>query len=1358
MTDLSERIAKLSPAKRALLRQRLKQQEEQPEQIRPQPRKGNSLPLSFAQRRLWFLDQMEPGSPAYNIPAAVRLTGPLDRSLLEQSLTELVRRHEALRTTFQAVEGRPRQVIAPPGPLDLRTVDLRGSPGAGREAHLRRLVAEEAGQPFDLARGPLLRATLFQLDEEEHALLLTMHHIVSDGWSMGILFQELSALYRAFAAGDPSPLPEPPLQYADFALWQRDWLQGQVLDRQLGYWREQLAGAPAGLALPTDRPRPAVQTYRGGQVSLVLPKALADGLKALSQDGGGTLFMTLLAAFQTLLYRYSGQTDQVVGTPVANRNRVEIEGLVGFFVNTLVLRADLGGNPTFRELLGRVREVALGAQEHQDLPFEKLVEELQPERDLSQTPLFQVWFVLQNAPAEALDLPGLRASPFEVETGAAKFDLSLTLTETETGLRGSLGYNRDLFEASTAERMAAHFQTLLAGVAADPEQRLADLPLADETEPARLIQPGLAFVEFEQAALEGSLAARFEAQVEKYPGRLAVKTRRYAWTYRTLNQAANRVAAAILAGREPGVGRVALLFDHDAPMIAAILGALKAGQTYVPLDPTYPQERLAYMLADSGADAILTGDRNRPLAGRQGRIINLDRLDRTAPAENPNLALPPETLAYILYTSGSTGQPKGVMQSQANVLHHIRTYTQALCLSPEDGLTLLSSYSFDAAVMDIFGALLNGAALYPVDVKREGLAGLARWLREQPITVYHSTPTVYRYFLGDLPPDQTFPGVRCVVLGGEEVFRSDMELYKRHFPPECVFVNGLGPTESTLALQYFLNHETQLSGQRVPVGYPVAGTQVLLLDEEGRAGSITGEIALRGPHLALGYWGRPGLTAAAFLPDPDGGARRVYRTGDLGRRRPDGSLEFIGRKDSQVKVRGFRVELREIEAVLSAHPAVREAVVLARQTAHKPGEKELVAYVVPGPGQAAAGADLRRYLKARLPDYMLPAAFVTLDRLPLTPTGKLDRRALPAPRPDPDRPADGYVAPRDLVELQLARLWEEVLDVRPVGVRDNFFELGGHSLLGARLFARIEEAFERRLPLATLFQAPTVEQQAAVLRRQGDPTGLPGRWSSLVAVQPGGSRPPLFCVPGNLGNVFVDLGDLARYLGPDQPFYGLQDGLQNPAQIGALAARYLQEIRTVQPEGPYLLGGVCWGGVVAYEMAQQLRREGQPVALLAMVEPTPPPAPGLRTYASLAADLLGRVARRVGYHSRRFSQTNAVERGAYARLKTKLVANMWAAAGYAPQPYRGQITLFLTRESLAGGVGDSRLGWQDLAAGGAEVRPIPGDHESITRTGDAAPDEAQIQALAEALRASINQALVNGTGETERTLREQDED
>ncbi len=1048
--------------------------------LRRKPR-GAALPLSYAQQRLWLLDKLEPHNPSYHMATAVRLRGSFSVAALGRAVNELVARHEPLRTSFEAPDGVPVQVVTEAGRQEVALVDVSAATEAQRQAEVQRLMKEEVARPFDLGRGRLLRVQALRLGEAEHVVLITMHHIISDAWSLEIFVRELAQFYEASVRGERAQLPELPVQYADYAAAQREWLQGAVLAEQRRYWRQQLGGELPVLELPLDHVRPALQTFRGGRWGVSLAPETSAALQRLSRSEGATLFMTLLAGFKLLLHYYTGAAEIIVGTPIAGRNQVEVESLIGCFLNTLVLRTELRGAATFRELLGRVREVALEAYAHQEAPFELLLGELQPQRDLSRTPLFQVLFNLLNVKETELSLPGLVLESMATPEVGAKFDLTVYAYENQARLQFALVYNRDLFEEATIARMGESFAVLLTLIAQQPQQSLAQLQQqlkAATWQPPRPRPLGAGaqpFVEFARAEIEQSLAARFSGQVAAHGDHTAVKTKQVAWSYRELDRRAKALAHVLLARCGVAEARVALLFAHDAPLLAALLGVLKAGKTYVPLDPAYPRLRLEYMLRDSQAAALVTDNRNLALAEALAAgallIVNVDELE----AEDAEVMLPvvsPAALAYLLYTSGSTGQPKGVAQTHRNVLHHIRTYTNALQLRATDKLLQLASCSFDAAVMDIYGALLNGATLYPFDLRAEGFNGLGAWLNAERISVYHSTPTVYRYFMATLKSGEHLESLRLVVLGGEEARRQDVLDFQAHCGSGSVFVNGFGPTESTLALQYFLDQETELPRPTAPIGYAVADTTVRLLNEAGDEviGFGPGEIELTSRHLAPGYWRRPELTAAAFKEDPSSGARR-YRTGDMARRLGDGNLEDLGRRDGQVKVRGYRIELGEIEAVLAAHATVRACVVVAREDVA--GDQRLVAYVV---GAPASVAEWRRHLKQQLPEYMVPSSYVVLESLPLTPNGKVDRRALPAPEQTTRPQGKEHVAPGTAAEEIVAGIWCEILGLKEVGINDDFFELGGHSLLGTQVISRVQETFEVEMPLRSLFEHPTLSE------------------------------------------------------------------------------------------------------------------------------------------------------------------------------------------------------------------------------------------------------------------------------------------
>ena len=1075
MRDSSAQAESAMPERRKLHELLLKKKAQNASKAQMIPRRAEPgpCPLSFAQQRLWFLDQLEGGSAFYNLPIAVRLDGPFDIVAFRRALTEVVRRHESLRTTFTLREGRPAQIISPPAQVPLPLIDLSGLVPARREAEARRLSAAEVLLPFDLSAGPLLRARLLRLGDGEHVALFTMHHIVSDGWSKDVLIRELSTLYTAFSQGEESPLAELPIQYADYAVWQRDWLRGEALERQLAYWKAQLAGAPPVLELPTDRPRPRVPSHRGARHAFALSPELSRAVRELSRREGATPFMTLLAAFQLLLARYSGQTDIVVGTSIAERGRLETENLIGFFVNTLALRARLSDDPTFAALLGRVRDATLGAFAHQDLPFEKLVEELQPERSLGHAPLFQVAFVLQNAPRKAAEASGLRF--MGVERRVVQFDLTLSMEERGGQFWGSFEYKTDLFDAATIGRMAEHFRVLLAGAVEDPGCRVSRLPLLAAEERRRLAESNDTSREYPR---DLCLHELFEEQVRRAPDSVALAFGDARLTYAELDARANQLARHL---QRLGVGpdlRVAVMLERSAELVVSLLAVLKAGGAYVPLDPQYPLERHAYMLADSGAAVVLTrSSLLDALPAHPVQEVCLD-LDGEAIAgesgESLEAGASPENLAYVMYTSGSTGAPKGVAVTHRNVTRLVLSQSYA-AFGPSEVFLLLAPACFDASTFELWGALLHGARLAVMPPGPHSPQELGRALARHRVTTLWLTAGLFHQAV-EAGVEQ-LAGVRQLLVGGDVISPAAAARYLENCGGRLI--NGYGPTETTTFACCHRVERWEAEAGPVPIGRPISNTRVYVLDAnlETAPIGVPGELYIGGDGLARGYLNRPGLTAERFVPDPfsAGPGARLYRTGDVVKYLADGRVEFIGRCDQQVKVRGFRVELGEVEAALFEHPQVGEAAVAVRG---EEADKRLIAYVAARGDGELSGADLRRYLAGRLPEHMAPSVYVFLDELPLTENGKVDRKALP--EPDGSREAAGgeYVAPRTPAEQALCAVWAEVLGLERVGVHDNFFELGGHSLLATQLVSRIRQEYGVEVPLVSVFEMPTVGQLA----------------------------------------------------------------------------------------------------------------------------------------------------------------------------------------------------------------------------------------------------------------------------------------
>jgi len=1345
------RRSRLSPAKRALLDSVLSGAAARPAGTGEIPPRliHDRIPLSFAQQRLWFLHRVDPGSASYNIPMAFRFVGRLDVAALEHSFNEILRRHEVLRTTFRVVNDEPEQIIAAPVPVPMQVLEMEGSDKPERRASAMAFAARDAGTPFDLERGPLLRVSLLRVGAEEHVLVIVIHHSIFDGWSLGVFFDELGSLYGAYAQSLPSPLQEPRVQYADYAVWQREYLSGTVLDRQLDYWKSRLAGCRGILELPRDRLVPEAQPRRGGDRRVAYPAALSEELRQLGRGNGATLFMVLAAAFGVFLRRMTGQDDILLGTPVAGRTRPGLERLIGFFVNTLVLRTDLSGNPTFLDLLHRVRETALGAFASQDLPFERLVEELRPERAPGRSPLVQVMFALQSARASALEFPGLDVTGLELSSGSSKFDLTLTMTDSPGGLEASFEYNADVFDPATVDLMAGRFHVLLEGIVREPSRRISGLPLMTPGESHRVlvewnnVQPG--------TGSDRCICEEFEEQAAQHPETVAVSCRGEQLSYGQLNLRANRLAHHLISlgvGPEVPVG---ICVKRSTDMIVALLAILKAGGAFVPLDPAYPPDRLKGMVADTGLRLVVTGPPlDGDLFGPGIRRVScdtdtLDGCDGSDPGRRANGA----HAAYIMFTSGSTGRPKGIVVTHRAIASHCSVCRETYGIGPRDRVLQFASLSFDPSVEQIFTALTAGARLALRGEELWSAKELYEQIVAQELTVVNLPTAYWNEAAMDLPGPGAAPAahsLRLMIVGGEAMMPGALRQWRKTSFGAVRLLNAYGPTETTVtALLYDcgdLPTEELGASTRIPIGRPLRNRSVYILDPDGAPSpaGFPGELYIGGPALARGYVNQPGLTDERFVRnhiDSSGGSV-LYKTGDLVRFCPDGNIEFLGRVDRQEKIRGFRIEPGEIESVLREHRGVHDAVVVVRDGPS--GEKQIVAYCAAAGGVSISVGDLTALMAERLPAFMLPSAIVMLERLPLTPNGKIDRSALPPPPAASGRPAPGYVAPRDPLEVGLAGLWESLLGKKPIGVHDNFFELGGHSLLAARLFAQIEKLTGKYLPLATLFQAPTIDGISALLRREGRGS----TWSSLVAIKPAGDRPPFFCVHAAGGNV-LGYRSLASHLDPDQPVYGLQarglDGADVPLEsVEEMAGQYVREVRALQPAGPYYLGGACTGGIVAFEMAQQLVAGGEDVGILAMFDTFAHSHLRSLSGSEFRRFKLESTVERLRYHSGnllfrpgRIDYVRRKSKTLIRRLRTRLWRirqkpftrmgiplprslqrveeyNMQAIVNYRPRPYPGRITLFPPSTRSVGEFPDPEQGWGSLALRGVEIHKVTGDH------------------------------------------------
>jgi amino acid adenylation domain-containing protein len=1324
---------------------------------------GTHFPLSSSQQQLWFLTQLEGGNAAYNIALAFKIVGALDISNLEKSLTEIVRRHNSLRTIFPIVDGVPVQQVLPSQLLSLQIINLQSLMEIEQTDKIRELVRKEAQQPFNLTKDLLIRSTLLQLGETSNILLLTVHHIVADDWSLKILQKELTVIYTAFQQDRISPLKELDIQYADYVHWQQKRLNEEFLDQQLGYWKKQLAYAPPLLDFPLDRPRPATQNYRGETEFFTLDLGFTRQIKILSQRTGVTLFMFLMTAFAILLSRYSRQQDLVIGTPIANRSRKELESLIGCFINLLSLRIDLTGDPTFIELVQRVRQISLGAYAHQDLPFGKLVEKLRPRQDFSYSPIFQVMFVLQNAPIELSDLVDLQLTPLDLETGTSQYDLTLMMEETEVGLRGSFEYNSDLLDRATIRRLVGHFQVLLDGIVANPSKSIEQLPMLTEREQRQLL------IEWNNTSTNyprnKCVHQLFEEQVEQTPDAIAVVFQEQQLTYRELNWRANQLAYYLQRlGVKPDV-LVGICLERSLEMIIGILGILKAGGAYVPLDPNYPKERIEYMLEDTQVKVLLTQQHLIEQLHTEKEVVIFGDSDwakiSKESQENPICSANSENIAYINYTSGSTGKPKGIETPHRGITRLLFGVSY-INFNAENRFMQMAPISFDASTLEIWGALLFGAqcVLFPERVPTA--KDLREAIQKYSITTMWITSALFNSIIDTDP--KALEDVSQLLTGGEALSVNHIERAIKALPSTQI-INGYGPTESTtFACCYQIPPQLDNCIQSIPIGKPIGNTQIYILDSflQPVPIGISGEIYIGGDGLARGYLNRLELTEEKFIPNPFGSGK-LYKSGDIARYKHDGNIEYIGRIDNQVKIRGFRIEIGEIESVLSQHPNVQSIVVTVIENI--PSDKRLVAYVVAK--DKSQEFDLKSFLSDRLPSYMIPTAFVFLEVMPITLNGKIDYRRLPAPDTYSSQLEKNFVPPSDPTQKTLAKIWSQILGVERVGINDNFFELGGHSLLSVRLLSVIEKTFNYQIPLSSLFKISTIAEIAelidsqkqeticdeeislglnlddyrALLSHSAGKTGLRlGKRGLIINVLPESqttSKPFIWIGEVRIGKRLKLKQPL--YVMPGASFLGSMNTYNN--YISVIASLLVDELLSVQSCESYSLGGYCYGGLVALEMAQKLRELGKKVDLVALVD-SDIEVTKIYRFANTINFYLGTVR----LHLFRLSKLSLTDKWEYVISRIKRSENnindhelknnaddakfvftqevddllSKAVADYRPKAYSGKVLLVIGTENFVHGEKDLKYfdfswlfphkGWVNRLQGEVHVSRIKCDH------------------------------------------------
>ncbi|NEP09968.1 MAG: amino acid adenylation domain-containing protein [Symploca sp. SIO2C1] len=1321
--------------------------------LEPIARDGN-LPVSFAQERFWILHELAPDNPFYNESVAFRISGQLNITALEQSFNEIFRRHEALRTSFVMEDEELVQIIPSSWDFNLSIVDVTTVPNP--ESKIQTFITQEVKKPFNLKKELLLRPALLKLGEEDWVLVVTVHHIVFDKWSESLLFQELTALYEAFNLGKPSTLPELPIQYTDFAHWQLQWLKKEVLDEQLNYWQQQLGGRLPRLHLPTDYPYPSKQDYRGAKKYLVLSKNLTEALKNLSrQEGeGASLFMTLLAAFKTLLYRYTGEEDIIVGTPVAGRNQIKTEKLMGCFLNSLAMRSDMSGNPTFVQLLHRIREVVQQAYANQDIPFEKVLEKLDVDRSPSHSPVFDVMLNLLNTPQKALELSELNLTPLELLEPDSQFSMTLYVEQHGSELHLILLYQQALF---TSERMVGllnQFQHLLEQIVANPEKPIKSYSLVTPESSSLLPDQSAALPEPHYEPVTNL----FASWVKSTPEHPAICQGDRTWSYSELSASAQALAQVLRSrGIEKGEP-VAVCGSRSFGLIASIISVLLNGSVLLTIDQNLPQQRQQLILQEAKAKYLLyVGNQSSAdeWMGESVEIISVaedtgQAID-VAIANPQGIELPaitPEDTAYIFFTSGTTGVPKGVLGVHKGISHFLNWQRQTFDVGQKDRIAQITGLSFDAVLRDIFLPLTSGSTLCLLEATGDlSSSYILPWLEQEQISLLHTVPTLAQSWLVEIPSGISLRALRRVFFTGEPLTDQLITRWRKAFPEAGEIINFYGPTETTMVKFYYrVPGDNPLPGVQ-PIGYPQPSTQGLILGENNQLCGIgePGQIVIRTPFRTLGYINAPAENHKQFVQNPerDDPKDLLYYTGDRGRYRLDGSMEILGRIDHQVKIRGMRIEPGEIETALNQHPTVGQNLILAHEI--NPGDKRLIAYVIPNQKEVCKNDELRDFLKPRLPNFMIPSAFMMLDVFPRTPNGKIDRRALPVPDvTQPDSPTD-VVIPRNQLERELTKIWEKVLGIKSIGVKDDFFDLGGNSLLAVSLIGKIQKTFDKNLSLATLFQESTIEQLAKILRQEG--------WSapksSLVPIQTGGSKDPFFFI-----NSIGYTRKFAPYLGSDQPCYGLSifqlrdldEQKIADLTIGDIAEQFIKDMRAIQPEGPYLLGVYCGDFRIGIEVAQQLHQQGQKVGLLALIDAIWEPRElGLYFYWHNFRQfgfsyLLYKVNQRIEFIKRKIIlYKNSIKGKFYSKTGStvpkhlqdvNLVNNYYQfGRDYVPQVYPGKLTFLASSEWRVRNSGKL----ESLAVGGVETHEIHGYHHNLF-------EEPQIQVLAEKLKACLDKA------------------